>query len=109
MRSASQAAIFLKNLAVGILAPVLVLGLLAHGATISTVSLLLGVYSLTVILAEFPSGAFRGCVRQEIRLPAVPRAAVFGLRGAAFFPLPALAVLRDGFKRPGPCLFFGQH
>lgn len=58
MRSAGQAAIILKNLAVGILAPVLVLGLLAHGATISTVSLLLGVYSLTVILAEFPSGAF---------------------------------------------------
>ena len=40
------------------MAPVLVLGLLAHGASISTVSLLLGAYSLTVILAEFPSGAF---------------------------------------------------
>ncbi len=58
MSSANQAAVFLRNLATGILAPVLTLGLLAHGASISTISLLLGAFSLTVILFEFPSGVF---------------------------------------------------
>lgn len=58
MSSASQLALFLRNLATGILAPVLTLGLLAHGASIRTVSLLLGAYSLTVIVFEFPSGVF---------------------------------------------------
>lgn len=58
MSRANQVAIFLKNLATGILAPVLTLGLIAHGASISTISLLLGAYSLTVILFEFPSGVF---------------------------------------------------
>ena len=50
--------LLLRNLAVGMMSPVLTLALLAHGASISTISLLLGAYSLTVILAEFPSGVF---------------------------------------------------
>ena len=50
--------LFLKNVATGILASVLTLALLKHGANIRTISLLIGLYSFTVILAEFPSGVF---------------------------------------------------
>jgi len=58
MRKAIQLVVFLKNLATGVMAPVLSLALMAHGASISTLSLMIGLYSLTVILAEFPSGVF---------------------------------------------------
>ena len=58
MRSSFQIIVFLKSFATGVMAPVLTLALLAHGASISTVSLLLGAYSFTVIAAEFPSGVF---------------------------------------------------
>lgn len=58
------------------MAPVLTLALLAHGASISTVSLLLGAYSFTVIAAEFPSGVFADlCGRKKAFL----LSAVFGL------------------------------
>ncbi len=58
MRRSFQIIVFLKSFATGVMAPVLTLALLAHGASISTVSLLLGAYSFTVIAAEFPSGVF---------------------------------------------------
>ena len=58
MRKAIQGIIFLKNMATGILAPVLTLTLLQHGADIRTVSLFIGLYSATIIIAEFPSGVF---------------------------------------------------
>ncbi|NLI22367.1 MAG: MFS transporter [Clostridiales bacterium] len=58
MRKSLQWILFLRALATGVLAPVLTLSLLAHGATLQTVSLLIGVYSLTVVAAEFPSGVF---------------------------------------------------
>ena len=58
MRRIFQAVVFLRTFAIGIMAPVLALALLAHGASISTISLLLGAYSLTVIVMEFPSGVF---------------------------------------------------
>ena len=61
MPESLQLLIFGKNLATGILAPVLTLALLSHGATLATVSLLIGVYSLTVIVAEFPSGVYADC------------------------------------------------
>jgi len=48
MRRSLQLAVFLKNLATGIMAPVLSLALLAHGASVGTVSLLIGAYSLLV-------------------------------------------------------------
>ena len=50
--------VLIKNLSTGILASVLSLALLQHGASIQTISLLLGLYSFTVIVAEFPSGVF---------------------------------------------------
>ncbi len=50
--------VLLKNLSTGILASVLSLALLQHGGSIQTISLLLGLYSFTVILTEFPSGVF---------------------------------------------------
>ena len=58
MRKPLQVIYFLKNLSTGIIAPVLVLALLAHGATLRTLPLLLGAFSLTVIVAEFPTGLF---------------------------------------------------
>lgn len=58
MRKVHQTVLFLKSLATGTLAPVLTLTLLGHGASIRTLSLLLGVYSGIVILAEFPTGLF---------------------------------------------------
>ena len=58
MRKAIQGIILLKNMATGILAPVLTLALLQHGANIRTVSLFIGLYSATIIIAEFPSGVF---------------------------------------------------
>lgn len=58
MNSTIQFIIFLKFFATGIMAPVLTRVLIAHGASISTISLLIGAYSFTVIAAEFPSGVF---------------------------------------------------
>ena len=49
---------FLKFFASGIIVPILSLMLLARGATIETVSLVIGLYSVTVIVSEFPSGVF---------------------------------------------------
>lgn len=53
-----QLLVFLKSFATGIVIPVLTLALLEHGSSFSTVSLVLGAYSFTVIAAEFPSGLF---------------------------------------------------
>lgn len=58
MHKPVAAIVLLKSLSTGILASVLSLALLQHGASIRTISLLLGLYSFTVILAEFPSGVF---------------------------------------------------
>lgn len=58
MHKTIQGIVLLKNMATGILAPVLTLALLQHGASIQTVSLMIGLYSFTIILAEFPSGVF---------------------------------------------------
>ncbi len=49
---------FLKFFASGTIVPILSLMLLARGATIETISLIIGLYSVTVIAAEFPSGVF---------------------------------------------------
>jgi MFS family permease len=54
----SQAVVLIKNFATGIMAPVLTLALMARGASIGEISLLLGAYSFTVIAAEFPSGVY---------------------------------------------------
>ena len=56
MTNMIQIIFFLHWFATGILAPVLSLALMEHGATIDTVSLLIGAYSATVVAAEFPSG-----------------------------------------------------
>lgn len=58
MRKNLQAIALLRSLSTGIDAPVLTLMVLSHGATLPTVSLMIGAYSFTVILAEFPSGVF---------------------------------------------------
>lgn len=56
MSNAVQLVYFLQRLAVGAITPVLSLMLIAHGATIETLSLLIGLYSITVVASEFPSG-----------------------------------------------------
>lgn len=58
MRKNLQAIVLLKNFATGILAPVFTLALLAHGASLQSLSLFIGAYSFTVIAAEFPTGLF---------------------------------------------------
>ena len=58
MRKSIQFIYFLRFFGTGIIIPVLTLMLLSRGATIETVSLVIGLYSLTVIVAEFPSGVF---------------------------------------------------
>ncbi len=65
MNGAIQLIFFGRMLAVGIISPVLALMLMAHGATIETVSLLIGVYSATVIAAEFPSGVLADLFGQK--------------------------------------------
>ena len=49
---------FSRSFAVGMMTPVLTLVLLQRGAQLYNLSLLLGAYSLTVVIAEFPSGVF---------------------------------------------------
>ncbi|HML69270.1 MAG TPA: MFS transporter [Clostridia bacterium] len=58
MRKSVQLIYLLRFFGTGIIVPVLSLLLLTRGATIETISLVIGLYSLTVILAEFPSGVF---------------------------------------------------
>ena len=58
MRKPVQLIYFLRFFGTGIIIPVLSLLLLTRGATIETISLVVGLYSLTVIVAEFPSGVF---------------------------------------------------
>lgn len=58
MRKSIQLIYFLRFFATGIILPVLSLILLSRGATIRTISLIIGFYSVTVIAAEFPSGVF---------------------------------------------------
>ena len=53
-----QLVYFLKFFASGLIVPILSLMLLARGATIENVSLIIGLYSVTVIVSEFPSGVF---------------------------------------------------
>lgn len=58
MNKPIQIIYFLRFFATGTIIPVLSLMLLSRGATIETISLIIGLYSLTVIAAEFPSGVF---------------------------------------------------
>jgi MFS family permease len=58
MRKAYQVIVLIKNFATGVMAPVLTLALMARGASIGEVSLMMGTYSFTVIAMEFPSGVY---------------------------------------------------
>ena len=49
---------FLNSFSTGILTPVLTLVLCSHGANISTVSVFLGIFAVTVMVLEVPSGVF---------------------------------------------------
>ena len=58
MRKSLQFILFLKAFLLGTVAPVFILVLTSHGATLETVSLFMGIVSLVMLLAEFPSGVF---------------------------------------------------
>lgn len=58
MRKTYQVIVLIKNFATGVMAPVLTLALMARGASVGEVSLLMGAYSFTVIAMEFPSGVY---------------------------------------------------
>ena len=58
MRKALQIILFLKAFLLGTIAPIFILLLTSHGATVQTVSLFVGLASLLTLLAEFPSGVF---------------------------------------------------
>lgn len=47
---------FLNSFSIGLLAPVLSLILCAHGASLETVSLFTGIFAVTVVVTELPSG-----------------------------------------------------
>ncbi len=49
---------FLNSFSTGILTPVLTLVLCSHGANISTVPVFLGIFAVTVMVLEVPSGVF---------------------------------------------------
>lgn len=48
----------LKSIATGILMPVMSLMIVARGASLSVLPFVIGIYSLVVVLLEFPSGVF---------------------------------------------------
>ncbi|MDO4600862.1 MAG: MFS transporter [Eubacteriales bacterium] len=49
---------FLNSFSTGILTPVLTLVLCSHGASLSTVPIFLGIFAVTVMVLEVPSGVF---------------------------------------------------
>lgn len=56
MPQAHKLLYFLNSFSIGLLAPVLSLILCAHGASLETVSLFTGIFAVTVIVTEIPSG-----------------------------------------------------
>ncbi|MDF2950315.1 MAG: hypothetical protein K0R07_2366 [Sedimentibacter sp.] len=48
--------VFLKSFSMGLLIPVLSLVFIDKGASLSNISIIMGVYSLTVVVLELPSG-----------------------------------------------------
>ncbi len=58
MRRSLQIILFLKAFLLGTVAPIFILVLTTHGATVQTVSLFVGLSSLITLLFEFPSGVF---------------------------------------------------
>lgn len=102
MRKSIQLILLLKNIATGILVSVLTLALLQHGATLRTISLLIGLYSFTVILAEFPSGVFADLYGRKTSF--LLSAALSSISYAVFFlsasvPLLCVAIILNGLGR----------
>lgn len=48
--------IFLNSFSMGLIVPVLSLALMDKGATLSNISVIMGIYSLTVVVSELPTG-----------------------------------------------------
>ena len=94
--------VLLRNLALGVMAPVLSLTLLAHGATLGTLSLLMAVYSATVIVAEFPSGVFADLAgrKNAFLLSTALQMLSYGLLlSARSAPVLGLAMVANGLGR----------
>jgi len=56
MKPSRKIIFFTNSFCIGIMAPVLSLVLLSHGATLKTLSLCIGIITLMVVILEFPSG-----------------------------------------------------
>lgn len=56
MKKSYWAVMILNNLSIGVMAPVLSLAFIEKGCNLTTLSLILGLYSLSVFLLELPSG-----------------------------------------------------
>lgn len=56
---------YINTFSSGIIAPVLILVLCDHGATLTNISLYIGLYALTVIIFEFPSGILSDLVGRK--------------------------------------------
>mgnify|MGYP002639861692 CR=1 FL=1 len=56
MKLSHRILFFINSFSVGLMAPVLSLVLLAHGATLGTLSLCVGTYAIMVVVLEVPSG-----------------------------------------------------
>lgn len=58
MSTSNRIIFFLKTFSTGIMMPILSLLLLSRGASLNNLAWIIGAYSLTVVVMEFPSGVF---------------------------------------------------
>ncbi len=56
MKPSHKLIFFINSFCIGIMAPVLSLVLLSHGATLKTLSLCIGIFAVMVVILELPSG-----------------------------------------------------
>jgi len=102
MRKNLQIITLLNNFSTGVIVPVLALAILAHGADIRNVSLVTGIYSLTVIVSEFPTGVFADLYgrKRSFLISTVFRLVSYGLMLVSHtLPMILLAMVFNGLGR----------
>lgn len=66
MTKIQKVIIFGNYFGLGIMNPILSLFLLSHGCNLATLAIVMGIYSITVIIAEIPSGIFANIYGRKI-------------------------------------------
>lgn len=102
MTRSQKAIIFLNMLSTGLMSPILSLFLLSHGCNLSTLAVVLMLYSATVILFEVPSGIFADLYgRKRCFLLSYLFSALFAvlLVVAHSFPILIISILFYGLAR----------